>query len=70
MQGILPSYKAKNFSNLALLVMQNYRCAFQNRPLVVNSLQASKLLFALSVGMRWREWVSMVESCAKEMALE
>jgi hypothetical protein len=31
MQDILPSDKAKNFSNLALLAMQNSRCAFQNR---------------------------------------
>jgi hypothetical protein len=30
MQGILPSYKAKNFSDLALLAMQHYRRAFQN----------------------------------------
>jgi hypothetical protein len=30
MQDILPSDKAKNFSNLALLAMQHYRRAFQN----------------------------------------
>ena len=29
MQGILPSYKAKNFSDLALLAMQHYRRAAQ-----------------------------------------
>ena len=34
MQDILPSYKAKNFSDLALLAMQHYRLAFQNRLLV------------------------------------
>jgi hypothetical protein len=31
MQDILPSDKAKNFSNLALLAKPNYRNAFQNR---------------------------------------
>jgi len=30
MQDILPSYKVNNFSDLALLAMQHYRCAFQN----------------------------------------
>src|SRR6266700_6905421 len=34
MQDILPSYKAKNFSYLALFAMHHYRSAFQNGLLV------------------------------------
>jgi hypothetical protein len=45
MQGILLSCKAQNFSDLALLAMQNYRSAFQNRLLVWTTYEIDPYLW-------------------------
>ncbi len=42
MQDILPSYKAQNFSDLALLAMQGYCSAFQNTLLRLYGKEAEK----------------------------